>query len=138
MKSFKSFFALMAFTILLFVSGSLQQNYVFSDASTVATLPTSIAIDNNASPPDAYSAWIDMWSIGCVLAELYIGLPLFAGDNEQEQLSLIMQTLGVPPVDYLKVPTAQIQAELQQSEQLLPQQPDSQDHQVNRRQGAAS
>ena len=53
MKSFKSLFALMAFTILLFVSGSLQQNYVFSDASTVSSIPTSIAFDNNLSPDDA-------------------------------------------------------------------------------------
>lgn len=30
-----------------------------------------------------YCLSIDMWSIGCVLAELYLGLPLFAGDNEQ-------------------------------------------------------
>ncbi len=43
----------MAFTILLFISGSLQQNYVFSDASTVSSIPTSIAFDNNLSPDDA-------------------------------------------------------------------------------------
>ena len=53
MKSFKLLFTLMAFTILLFVSGSLQQNYVFSDASTVSSIPTSIAFDNNLSPDDA-------------------------------------------------------------------------------------
>jgi dual specificity tyrosine-phosphorylation-regulated kinase 2/3/4 len=28
-----------------------------------------------------YSTPIDMWSTGCVLAELFLGLPLFAGDN---------------------------------------------------------
>ena len=43
----------MAFVLLCFVSGSLQQNYVFSDASSVASIPTSIAIDNTASPADA-------------------------------------------------------------------------------------
>jgi dual specificity tyrosine-phosphorylation-regulated kinase 2/3/4 len=30
-----------------------------------------------------YTISIDMWSTGCVLAELYLGLPMFAGDNEQ-------------------------------------------------------
>jgi dual specificity tyrosine-phosphorylation-regulated kinase 2/3/4 len=43
-----------------------------------------------------YDYAIDMWSAGCLLAELYLGAPLFAGTNEQEQLSLIMQMVGTP------------------------------------------
>lgn len=39
---------------------------------------------------------IDMWSLGCILAELYTGYPLFPGENEQEQLSCIMEIQGVP------------------------------------------
>ena len=31
-----------------------------------------------------YGPEIDMWSLGCILAELYNGLPLFAGDSEHE------------------------------------------------------
>lgn len=37
-----------------------------------------------------------MWSLGCILAELYTGYPLFPGENEQEQLSCIMEIQGVP------------------------------------------
>lgn len=44
-----------------------------------------------------------MWSFGCLLAELSVGSPLFAGDNEQEQLSLIMKAIGVPSQEYLKL-----------------------------------
>jgi dual specificity tyrosine-phosphorylation-regulated kinase 2/3/4 len=44
-----------------------------------------------------YTAAIDMWSFGCILTELFTGIPLFPGENEQEQLSLIMEVLGLPP-----------------------------------------
>lgn len=32
-----------------------------------------------------------MWSLGCILAELYTGYPLFPGENEVEQLACIME-----------------------------------------------
>ncbi len=44
---------------------------------------------------------IDMWSLGCILAELYTGYPIFPGENEQEQLSCIMEVLGVPEKDFV-------------------------------------
>ncbi|KAI8640212.1 kinase-like domain-containing protein [Parasitella parasitica] len=44
----------------------------------------------------SYHKAIDMWSVGCILAELYTGLPLFPGENEQEQLSCIMEMMGLP------------------------------------------
>ena len=37
-----------------------------------------------------------MWSFGCILVELYTGIPIFPGESENEQLSLIMQVFGVP------------------------------------------
>lgn len=44
----------------------------------------------------AYNTAIDMWSLGCILAELFTGYPLFPGENEQEQLACIMEIQGVP------------------------------------------
>ncbi|GMK57095.1 hypothetical protein CspeluHIS016_0309350 [Cutaneotrichosporon spelunceum] len=43
-----------------------------------------------------YAMAIDMWSLGCILAELYTGYPIFPGENEHEQLACIMEVLGVP------------------------------------------
>lgn len=48
-----------------------------------------------------YGLPIDMWSTGCILAELYTGRPLFPGENELDQLACIMQLLGVPNKKYL-------------------------------------
>jgi dual specificity tyrosine-phosphorylation-regulated kinase 2/3/4 len=44
---------------------------------------------------------IDMWSLGCILAELKTGFPIFPGENEQEQLSCIMEVLGLPEKDFV-------------------------------------
>ncbi|XP_070535011.1 dual specificity tyrosine-phosphorylation-regulated kinase 4-like isoform X2 [Ptychodera flava] len=44
-----------------------------------------------------YGMPIDMWSFGCILAELYTGYPLFPGENEVEQLACIMEIIGMPP-----------------------------------------
>ena len=50
----------------------------------------------------SYTAAIDMWSLGCILAELYNGFPLFAGDSEQEQIGMIMEMKGMPPANVLQ------------------------------------
>lgn len=50
-----------------------------------------------------YTSAIDMWSLGCILAELFTGFPLYPGESEPEQMSLIMEINGLPPSDLLKV-----------------------------------
>jgi len=49
----------------------------------------------------SYNNMIDMWSFGCLLAELKAGRPIFAGDSEHDQLNNIMEYLGVPPQSVL-------------------------------------
>lgn len=44
----------------------------------------------------SYGLGIDMWSLGCILAELWTGYPIFPGENEQEQLACIMEIFGPP------------------------------------------
>lgn len=44
----------------------------------------------------SYGMPIDMWSLGCILAELFTGFPIFPGENEQEQLACIMEVFGPP------------------------------------------
>jgi dual specificity protein kinase YAK1 len=41
-----------------------------------------------------YTSAIDMWSLGCIAAELFLGLPLFPGSSEYNQLSRIIEMLG--------------------------------------------
>ena len=43
-----------------------------------------------------YTQAIDMWSFGCIVAELFTGIPIFPGESEAEQLALIMEIKGVP------------------------------------------
>ncbi|KAL2102682.1 hypothetical protein ACEWY4_001850 [Coilia grayii] len=50
----------------------------------------------------SYGVEIDMWSLGCIVAELHTGLPLFPGENEKEQIACIMEVFGLPPEDILK------------------------------------
>ena len=44
-----------------------------------------------------YGMPIDMWSLGCILAELLTGYPLLPGEDEADQLSCIIELLGMPP-----------------------------------------
>jgi dual specificity tyrosine-phosphorylation-regulated kinase 2/3/4 len=39
---------------------------------------------------------IDMWSLGCILSELLTGMPLFPGEDEADQLSCIIEIIGMP------------------------------------------
>ncbi|OMJ22813.1 Serine/threonine-protein kinase ppk15 [Smittium culicis] len=45
-----------------------------------------------------YSSSIDMWSLGCIVAELFLGLPLFPGTSEFNQMDRIVRFLGNPPL----------------------------------------
>ena len=43
-----------------------------------------------------YSQSIDIFALGCIMAELYLGRPLFPGRTESEQLMTIVTVLGTP------------------------------------------
>ena len=64
----------------------------------------------NTSPPDGiapeimltfkqYTKAIDIWSVGCILAEMLSGKPLFPGRDYHHQLTLILDVLGTPTLD---------------------------------------
>ncbi|PPQ74070.1 hypothetical protein CVT26_006951 [Gymnopilus dilepis] len=46
-----------------------------------------------------YTKAIDVWSVGCILAEMLSGKPLFPGRDYHHQLSLILDVLGTPTLD---------------------------------------
>ena len=43
---------------------------------------------------DTYHISADLWSIGCVLYELFVGTPLFSGRDESDMIGQIIRTLG--------------------------------------------
>ncbi|XVE63985.1 hypothetical protein DITRI_Ditri07aG0064500 [Diplodiscus trichospermus] len=46
-----------------------------------------------------YTPAIDIWSIGCIFAEMLTGKPLFPGKNVVHQLDLMTDTLGTPSTE---------------------------------------
>ncbi|XP_016525864.1 homeodomain-interacting protein kinase 3 isoform X1 [Poecilia formosa] len=48
---------------------------------------------------------IDMWSLGCVIAELFLGWPLYPGALEYDQIRYISQTQGLPGEQLLNTGT---------------------------------
>ena len=57
-------------------------------------------------PPDVllgnktYGTTVDMWSIGCIFAEMVSGKPLFTGNSESDQLKKIFEIKGTPNENY--------------------------------------
>lgn len=48
-----------------------------------------------------YNCMTDVWSAGCILAELFIGRPLFTSQSVPKHLQLIYELLGTPTTDDL-------------------------------------
>lgn len=46
-----------------------------------------------------YGQEIDMWSIGCTMAEMYFCEPIWKGKDAKHQIDLILQTLGAPTAE---------------------------------------
>jgi serine/threonine protein kinase len=80
-----------------------QLSYVF-----YLTIPSSFYLSSNLSffgadrSPEVllgvpYNCAVDMWSLACVSAEMFLGLPLFPGSSSHDQISRIIDMFGMPP-----------------------------------------
>merc|ERR1719376_140265 len=48
----------------------------------------------------SYASPVDVWSCGCVFAELHHKRPLFGGGSEGDQLKRILEVMGLPPAEH--------------------------------------
>ena len=48
---------------------------------------------------NTYNSSVDIWSVGCIVAEMFTKKPLFPGESEIDQLHKIFKILGTPTVD---------------------------------------
>ncbi|XP_056603661.1 mitogen-activated protein kinase 12b isoform X2 [Triplophysa dalaica] len=48
-----------------------------------------------------YSQTVDIWSVGCIMAEMLLGRPLFKGNDHLDQLREIMKITGTPAQDFI-------------------------------------
>lgn len=54
-----------------------------------------------------YDEKVDLWSLGCIFAELILRRPLFPGQNYLDQLKIIFETMGTPKdFSWIKTPEA--------------------------------
>merc|ERR1712060_370954 len=61
-----------------------------------------------------YDRSIDVWSVGCIFAEMIKRKPLFPGRSTQNQLQLIIGLLGAPDQRYMsRIPDAKCQKFIQ-------------------------
>ncbi|EKE41465.1 hypothetical protein ENUP19_0044G0011 [Entamoeba nuttalli] len=49
-----------------------------------------------------YNNAIDMWSVGCIIAELFLGVPLFPADSEFDLIVRFVEMLGMPSDEFIK------------------------------------
>ncbi|CAG8931225.1 unnamed protein product [Penicillium salamii] len=80
----------------------------FGLARTVDTTMTGYVSMRHYRAPETMLTWqkytvqIDMWSAGCILAELIAGTPLFPGQSHADQFSVILDLLGSVPQSVLQ------------------------------------
>ena len=63
-----------------------------------------------------YTTQVDVWSMGCVIAELVINKPIFAGKTATDQLLQIMKVLGTPTPEEVKAMNEKFKSKLPQKE----------------------
>jgi serine/threonine protein kinase len=61
-----------------------------------SSLAKSSAAAGEICSDKKYTGAIDVWSVGCILAELIIRKPLLPAGSEEEQLNMITKLLGNP------------------------------------------
>ncbi|KAL9653109.1 hypothetical protein ABK040_006327 [Willaertia magna] len=66
--------------------------YYSRNVITLWYRPPELLLDPNGR--SAYGSEVDIWSVGCIMAELLLRQPIFPGNDENEQLQKIFSLLG--------------------------------------------
>jgi p38 MAP kinase len=80
----------------------------FGLARTVDTTMTGYVSMRHYRAPETMLTWqkytvqVDIWSAGCILAEMISGTPLFPGQSHADQFSVIVDLLGSVPENVLE------------------------------------
>lgn len=72
-------------------SGQSPGNVLTNNVVTMWYRPPEVLLGSQDYGPE-----VDVWSAGCILAELVTGHTLFSGETEPQQLELIFNTCGTP------------------------------------------
>ena len=86
----------MNFKIIDFGSGCYKANRIFSYIQSRFYRSPEVIFEIG------YNEKIDIWSFGCVLAELVIMKPLFMGKDEIDQVLCMIEVLGLPPAHMIE------------------------------------
>ena len=78
-------------------SGNSSKEHLTNKVITLWYRPPEILVGGTQ-----YGPAVDVWSAGCILAELMLGKPLFAGKTELDQFNLIVDMLGTPDAETWK------------------------------------
>lgn len=95
------------------------ENLLISDRNVLKIADFGLAKEVRSAPPftdyvstrwyrapelllkgEVYNTKIDIFALGCIIVEMYLLAPLFAGENEMDQLHKIISVLGTPPTDW--------------------------------------
>ncbi|KAG7218488.1 hypothetical protein INR49_009365 [Caranx melampygus] len=72
------------------------ENILVTSQGQVVTLwyrPPEVLLQSSYATP------VDIWSTGCIFAEMFRRKPLFCGESEVDQLGKIFELIGLPPED---------------------------------------
>ena len=62
-----------------------------------------------------YNSKVDVWSYGCILAEMVLRRPFLKGSNDEEQIELILETFGKPPGSFISQSREDIQDKIERN-----------------------
>ena len=93
------------YALIFSAAPALQLALVRLLHSTLSALPFDslmFSLDRWYRPPELlfgcryYGSTVDMWSVGCIFAELMLRVPYLPGESDMDQLKTIFRALGTP------------------------------------------